>query len=334
MCGCEHRPMEDIELGHFIRIYFDEEIRNVTFGFYDETKDKPEYSSPEMMRVVLCNPEDGKVVSERYLHDSGRDEKGYYIQGYITAPDGEYNLLAYNYDTEQTHVSQEQSYSGMTAYTNPINESDANRLVSRNSDADKYADEVIRYQPDHFFVTSIENVKAVSSLNRDTIKTDTGEDPVAKSIVQTYYIQVNVKGVEYVRSAVALISGMSGSKTIYNREMVYDDVSSIYFGLKNGMSKSRSNEDVYVAYASFNTFGKLPDVEGYIEITFEFNTKYNTVQTETYRITDMFQSQMVKEKQWIIIDKTIEIIPPEGTGTGGMQPGVSEWEEVEGSTTI
>jgi hypothetical protein len=43
---------------------------------------------------------------------------------------------------------------------------------------------------------------------------------------------------------------------------------------------------------------------------------------------------MAKENQWIIIDKMVEIIPPEGADTGGMIPGVNEWEEIEGNITI
>jgi hypothetical protein len=90
-----------------------------------------------------------------------------------------------------------------------------------------------------------------------------------------------------------------------------------------------------IGYSTFNTFGKLPDVEGYIEITFEFHTTDDRVQTEVIRVTDMFETEQVKEKQWIIIDKVIEIIPPVGGETGGgMTPGVGQWEQIEGSITI
>ena len=90
-----------------------------------------------------------------------------------------------------------------------------------------------------------------------------------------------------------------------------------------------------IGYGTFNTFGKLPEVEGYIEITFEFHTTDNKVQTETIRVTDMFETEQVKEKQWIIIDKVIEIVPPVGGEiSGGMNPGVGEWQQIEGQITI
>lgn len=333
--SCEHRPLEEMDLykSHFLRVYIDEEIRNVTFGFYDESKRRPEYSSPELLKVVVCDEVSGSKQSEHFLYDSGKDERGYYIQGSIGIPDGTYNILAYNFDTKDTQIKRESSYTSMTAYTEPLTEKEASRLFASRGD---YTN--ICRQPDHLFVARLEGVKTSRPdfLEKpDTLKDDRGEHPVAESIVKTYYLQFNVKGVEYVRSAVALISGMAGSKTMHDDRMVEEDVSSIYFNLNNGKEKNRTSNDVAVAYASFNTFGKLPDVEGYLDITFEFNTVYNTVQTETVRVTDIFETEMAKEKQWILIDKTIEIIPPEDADTGGgMAPGVNEWEEKEGSITI
>lgn len=334
LTSCEHRELTDITNEHYVRIYLDEHLRNVTYGFYDETKEKPKYKSPQTVRVTLSDPVTGKVVSQRYLHDSGTDEKGYYLHGYIPAAPGEYNLLAYNFDTESTHINHEASYPDMEVYTNVIDESLSSRLESVRTGVTRYGD--IRYEPDHMFVCSEKNVRLASAVEGgDTLHTSTGSHPLAGSVTKTYYMQVNVKGVEYVRSAVALITGMSGSVRMHDRSLVPEMESSIYFNLQNGINKSRTgDEKMAVAYASFNTFGKLPDVEGYIEITFEFNTIYGTTQTETIRVTDMFETEQVREQQWIIIDKVIEIIPPEDVSTGGMTPGVNQWEEIQGGITI
>ena len=333
--GCEHRPLEmrQYEENIFVRVYYDENIRNVSFGFYDESKKKPEYSSPKMMRVAFFDNVSDKLVSERYLYDCGRDERGYYIQGKMNLPNGKYNMLAYNFDTNEIETRNNNSYYAMSAYTNALSESEANRFFSSRGDD---ATNICR-QPDHLFVAKIEDVeidKPIYYEAPDTIKNNTGTYPVAETIVKTYYLQFNIKGVEHVRSAVALISGMAGSKNMHSNEMVKDDVASIYFNLNNGKDKARTSDDIAVAYASFNTFGKLPHTEGYLDVTFEFKTIYNTVQTETFRITDIFETEMAKENQWIIIDKVIEIIPPEGSDTGGMSPGVTDWEQIEGSITI
>ena len=333
--GCEHRPLEmrQYEENIFVRVYYDENIRNVSFGFYDESKKKPEYSSPKMMRVAFFDNVSDKLVSERYLYDCGRDERGYYIQGKMNLPNGKYNMLAYNFDTKEIETRNNNSYYAMSAYTNALSESEANRFFSSRGDD---ATNICR-QPDHLFVAKVEGVeidKPIYYEAPDTIKNNIGTYPVAETIVKTYYLQFNIKGVEHVRSAVALISGMAGSKNMHSNEMVKDDVASIYFNLNNGKDKARTSDDIAVAYASFNTFGKLPHTEGYLDVTFEFKTIYNTVQTETFRITDIFETEMAKENQWIIIDKVIEIIPPEGSDTGGMSPGVTDWEQIEGSITI
>jgi hypothetical protein len=251
----------------------------------------------------------------------------------MNLPNGKYNMLAYNFDTNEIETRNNNSYYAMSAYTNALSESEANRFFSsRGDDATN-----ICQQPDHLFVAKIEGLKIdypESIEVPDTIKNNNGTYPVAETIVKTYYLQFNIKGVEHVRSAVALVSGMAGSKNMHSNEMIEDDVASIYFNLSNGKDKARASDDIAVAYASFNTFGKLPHTEGYLDVTFEFNTIYNTVQTEKFRITDIFETEMAKENQWIIIDKVVEIIPPEGSDTGGMSPGVTDWEQIEGSITI
>ena len=93
LVGCEHRELSDPNTGHYLRIYWDEEIKNVTCGFYDESLNHPEYKRPYVMRVVLADPASGRVVSERYFQNNGEDERGYYIDGYIGAEPGTYNLL-------------------------------------------------------------------------------------------------------------------------------------------------------------------------------------------------------------------------------------------------
>lgn len=336
LTSCEHRELvdlhEEIAGEHYVRIYMNEHLRNVTYGFYDETKEKPEYSTPKAIRVTLSDPNTGEVVAERYLTESGSDERGNYLHGHIVAQPGTYHLLAYNYDTQSTHIYGEYSYPDMEVYTNPVKEPLKDYLQGVRSPEVTRAEE-IRYEPDHVFVASIEGATLKHNLEGDTLRTEEGDYPTAHSVTKTYYLQINVKGVEYVNSAVALITGMSGAVRLHNRAMVPEKASSIYFNMKNGVNRMRTSENVSVAYASFNTFGKLPDTEGYIEITFGFNTTGGGTQTETIRVTDLFETPEVSDRQWIIIDKTIEIEKPENFN-GGMSPGVTQWEEIESDFTI
>lgn len=336
--SCEHRELEDPSAMHYVRIYLDEHLRNVSYGFYDDTKPRPEYRTPNVLRVTLCDPESGQVRAERYLQNRGSDERGTYIDGYIAAAPGRYNLMAYNFDTQSTHVRNQQDFYGMQVYTNPISDEVRSRLVSVRAnnpdDSTRVNEWEILYEPDHFFVESGRQITVRDNIYTDTLLTDDGDYFKAESVVKTYYIQVNVKGIEYVKSAVSFITGMAGATWMHNRTMVADPPTSIYFEMNPGTRKSRSGETVAVAFSNFNTFGKIKEVDGYILVTFEFNTVFGTTQTETIRLTEMFDTPQVQEQQWIIIDKTIEIIPPEGSTTGGLTPGVGKWDEVQGNISL
>ena len=107
LTACEHRELSDPNTGHYLRIYLDEEIKNVTCGFYDESLKHPEYKRPYVMRVVLADPASGRVVSERYFQHQGEDERGYYIDGHIGAEAGTYNLLVYNFGSAVTQIRNE-----------------------------------------------------------------------------------------------------------------------------------------------------------------------------------------------------------------------------------
>ena len=268
LTGCEHRPLIDPEYlqnRRFVRIYLDEEIRNVSFGFYNEAFPKPEYHTPEVMRVVLCDEATGHVKYEAYLKDKGTDERGNYLQGYITAAPGNYRMLTYNFDTESVHLYNEYVYDQMYAYTNKISD-ELYKHLSSVKKSTKEADWKIVYEPDHFFV---ENGGMLQVENwTDTLHVQGGRHFTATTCVKSYYLQVEVKGAQKVNSAVALLSGMAGSVKLAGRQMRVEDPVAVHFGLHNGTDKDDSKK--VVAYATFNTFGKLEEQENYLNITFEF----------------------------------------------------------------
>lgn len=328
LTGCEHRPL--VERGMFphmrwVRVYLDEEIRNVSYGFYNDAFPKPAYRTPEVMRVALCSPQTNDIVAEAYLREQGTDEKGNYLEGYISATPGEYRLLAYNFDTESVHVGYEYNYDKMYAYTNPISQELYGRLSCVRTAPDASAWDVV-YEPDHFFVENGEVVTVTEDT--DTLQTEAGTHFTATTTVKSYYLQVQVTGAELVTSAVALLSGMAGSVKVHDGSMIADNPVAVHFSLQNG--KDKNNADKTVAYTTFHTFGKLEEQENFLSITFEFYTKSGQTHTETIPLTDFFQTEQVKVNQWILIDKVIEIALPEGEESGGMVPNVGEWENIEG----
>ncbi|MBR5333079.1 MAG: DUF5119 domain-containing protein [Muribaculaceae bacterium] len=326
--SCIHRPLEDPFTAHYIRIYIDEHIKNVTYGFYDESREKPVHKRPKVLRVALSDPYSGRIVSERYLQSTGEDERGYYIDGYLVAEPGDYNLLVYNFDTQKTKIRSENNYFDMQGYTNPVSDNYYKYFPTSRQELD---DQAIRNCPEHLYVTSEPIHINDLFLGIDTIRNSQGDHFTAKSVVLSYYIQVKIKGFEYVSTAVSLMSGMAGSKTLYNREMNEKDPSSIFFNLKYtevGQSKGPKGENTKTAvlYTTFNTFGKLPKEDNIYMLNFEFTRADGTSQTEVFDITKMFDEPLVKYEQWILLEKEIEITPSGSSGT--VDPGINDWDNV------
>lgn len=324
--GCVRRPLVDIENTHYVRVYLDEQLLNVTTGFYDESRKKPEYKRPDIMRVALFDPVTGTLVSERYLRGRGCDERGCYCDGYISAEPGEYRLLTYNFGTESTVLRNENDYTGVEAYTHGIAAHLYNLLPSR---ADKRIDENIVYTPDHLFVDSGERIRIPYTSHIDTLRNECGERFfTARSMVKSYYMQIRVKGMQYVSTAVSLLTGMSGSASLHDRSMHAGNPATLYFEMQRSDEKiARDDDDTTIIYTTFHTFGKLPDAENSLEVSFDFITSDGRALSATIDITDKFSEPDAIEHQWILLDHIIEI-PKPVNGGGGFTPGVDDWGDI------
>lgn len=340
--SCERRPLMDLSNTHYVRVYINEDIKNVTTGFYDTSHNRPDYSSPDVLRVVLADPQTGAVKAERFLRDKGSDEKGTYYEGYIIAQPGEYRLLAYNFDTETVVISDANNHSQAKASTNEIASHLRSRIPSRSSQSYKQsagtkAPESIVYDPDHLFLANCGDLLVPYVEDVDTLKTRDGEHFSANTVVTSYYLQVKVKGMQYVSSSVALLTGMSGSVWLSDGSMDKEHEVTVYFEMvaggensASGISSKASSDEVLI-YTTFNTFGKLPDAANNLEITFDFLTVYGKPYSATFDITDEFHTPEAIEHHWLLLDQTIEIPePPEGGDSGGgFTPSVDDWSDVE-----
>lgn len=343
--SCEHEPLYDMNNAHYIRIYVDDSIKNINKDLYSNDIKIKDFSLPEVMRVVLCDKNTGQVVSERFLQHVGRDEQGYFLDGYIGAPEGEYKLLAYNFGTETTQIKDEYNFFEMKGFTNHISPMYYPKLPQITSGPTPgYEQQNILYDPDHLWEITDENVTLKNKLYVDTLKASDGNYYKAETIVDTYYIQVQIKGAQWVSSSISLLTGMAGSKILYNKEMVSNPPATVYFEMQerekktvyepNPKNDEKDGNDVVetqvaTIYATFNSWGKLPDIESFFRITFSFGILGGGNQTETMDITRLFTKEDAIEHRWIIIDKVIEIEEPENSGGGGFTPGVDEWEDVE-----
>lgn len=327
MTGCEHRPLVEMNHGRYIRVYIDEQIKNVTYGFYDESKEKPEYTRPSVLRVVFADTDTGELVAERYLQNNGSDELGYYIDGHIALAEGRYNMLVYSFGSAVTLIRNERNYYQMQAYTSPISERYYSYMPQTRQELDEAQ---IVYEPEHLFHAVAEPMEVGITAQTDTLRTAGGEWFKAHSMVLSYYLQVRVKGVEWVTSAVSLLSGMAGSSVLHgHHQMVETDPVHLFFGMSRTDIKRSGGSSTAMLYTTFNTFGKLPEQASVYTLNFEFMKKDGSSQVEKIEITPLFDTPEVRDNQWILLEHEIEITPPEGATAGGMTPGVDEWEDVE-----
>lgn len=317
---CVRRPLVDIGNTHYVRVYVDEEIKNVTTGFYDETLIKPDYSSPEILRVVLYDRTDGRIAAERYLRNRGSDSRGNYYYGYVVTPPGDYCLLTYNFDTGSTIIRNDHVFHGVEAYTGEISDQLRNSLSTRSG-----SDRTV-YCPDHLFVDSHDALHIDAGLDIDTLRNAYGDHFTAASVVKSYYLQVKVTGADHLSSAVGLLTGMSGSATLHDGNIREDDSVTVYFEMEKG--ENVAPDEAYI-YTTFHTFGKLPGQDTELSITFDVKTKDGRKLTTTLDITDKFSSPEAVEHQWILLDQILNIPDMDPSDEGGFAPGVGEWEDIE-----
>ena len=322
--SCHRRPLVDPQQTRYVRIYVDEELKNITTGFYDSGHAHPEYRSPEIMRVMLYDAS-GRMVSERYLRNRGRDEQGAYYDGYIIVEPGDYTLLAYNFNTEKTIVGSEGTLADAEAHTNEI----ASHLRSRLSSRSSASHDRIVYDADPLLVAR-GGVHVGYSEEIDDLRTLDGGWFEARSIVDAYYVQIRIRNIRYVSSTVALLTGMGGTVRLADGGIDADNSVTIYFEMQP--SAVVEEDDTAVIYGTFGTFGKLPDEANELELSFDVLTTYGSKVTADIDITKKFGEPEATEHGWLIIDGTIEI--PEPPSSGGFTPGVGEWEDVHTDIVI
>lgn len=321
--GCERRPILAPSNPILLRLKIDLNIQNV---------DPLTFAEPEVMRVLFYDPVTNTKISEDYLPATG---------GPINIVPGDYTLLVYNFDTESVLIKNDSYFHDIEAYTGPISSTTrANVLqtiqkaqATRAAGDDQQSAEdaewdaamkalqnsEIVYEPDHLFVAR-QPITIYETTGEQVIETDVA------TVVETYYISVRVKNIQYMASAQALLTGQVKSNKIgYDKETgkSTEDVT-LYFQM--GPGTDAENNDVVCAH--FNTFGKLPNAESRLWLTILITNTDGTTAEWHRDITDEFHEEDPDDdRQIIIVEPEIDIPKPEtGTG-GGFTPIVDDWEE-------
>lgn len=334
--GCEFRPLTEPGNVSYVRIYLDEHLLNVTEGFYNPAHVRPRWRTPEIFRVALFDAS-GAMVSERYLRSHGEDSLGRYVDGFVVAEAGTYSLLAYNLGTESTLLRDEYSWWDAAASTNEVSRSLRESFVSRAGGPS--GNESIRYDADHLLVVSETGVAVRPRSEVDTLVCPSTGRPwfTASSVVKSYYLEVGVRGARWLSSSSVLLTGMSGEVALAGR--AWEDAPEVTLHFPT-VADGGEGEDGGRAciYGTFGTFGKLPDRDNVLTVSFELVTSYGTRLEETFPITEVFFTEDALLRQWLIIDRVIEVPdPPDrppGEGPGGLNPHVGEWGNIENDVEV
>ena len=314
--GCERRTLLDpsftTELNVMVNI---DAVQNVTCDVYNPNIPLPNIK-PEMLRVLFYEPGKNRVAGESYISSISTNADGNrVISGRVGVLPGEYEMVIYNFDVRSTQIRNDQSHATIEAHTSPVSSTLASRFETRVGEKLD-----IRYQPDHLIVATSPNEYIPWHEEVHTIHAE------AKSVVETYYMQVKVEGLEYVSSAQAVISGVAGSNLIGNRKRVDSPETAVYFTLVKSEDKG-----VLVLCNTFNTFGRLPESRNMLYLTFDIHTVDGRAITKEFEISHLFETQECIDHKWLLLNETI-VVPPPATppsNEGGFAPEVGDWDREE-----
>ena len=345
--ACERRPL--LDQSEAVRIKIKVNVKAVTnvntnirssvrlYGTNTSLWDpKIEQLDPQMMRVIVYDPVTEKLLTQSFITSSDVDADGNKVfNGNLGISHGNYNFLVYNFDTPTTQVTAENNEATILAYTNEISSSLKAKYLGTKAE-DEYEDMSIRYEPEHLLVA---NEKDVRISPHDTLVV---VETVASTVVDTYYLQVRVKGLQFASSATAVISGLSPSNHIGYNERTVDPTAAVVFEMQKGQDLSLDGDNKDVLCAVFNTFGKIKDSSSNLYVTFNVYDSAGNLLQYTANMDAIFNTEEAILYHWLIIDDSylvIDIPDPQGgdkpsNAGGGFQPQVDDWQEETGEITL
>lgn len=313
LTSCQKRPL--VEMDFMTRIMVNVEVKaisNVTCDIYNDKIPIPEIK-PEVMHVMFFDTETDKVVAESFISDHGVDSEGKHVLcGDVAIMPDTYKMLAYNFGTESTILKNHYSWEEAEAYTNVVSDKTLESYKGSNGNSD----EIVVYEPDHLMVARDKELYIPHHTGLYTIEMD------AESIVESYYLQIKIEGLEYVSSAQAFLSGMVSGNLISHNQRITDPANTLYFPLV------KSDDDgVPVICNIFSTFGRIEDAFNELLVTFDIKTTDGRTIQKAFDISDLFLSEECINHHWLLLEETITIDPPEISNSGGgFAPEVEDWE--------
>lgn len=316
VCGlmsgsCEFRPLENPDdiVNLVVKINTDS-IRNITSDIYNPNINVPDVST-DMMRFIFYDATGERISFDTYLSNKKDVDGKTVITGQAKVLPGKYRAVSYNFDVENTLIKNDMNFNDITASPLNVSENISKNFRLKSEDKDK-----MFYEPDHLLVAIEDDITIPYHKGLYNIETE------ARSVVETYYLQIKVKGLQYVSSAQAMLSGMTVNHNLTQRTKVQAENTAVYFNLQKSKDK---DEDVIAAV--FSTFGRADKVSHSLRVFFTVRTTEGKTVRKDYDITDLFKTEECIKHNWLLLDEIIEIDPPEKPATGGFDPTIKDWDE-------
>lgn len=325
--ACERRPLYDPEERIRISVEVDvDNISNVTCDIYNPKLEVPDLTT-DMMRVLVYGPTSKALLTQGFISEKSTAANGHQvISGTIEVGYGDFDIVSFNFDTPTTTTRDENAEGSLTAYTDEIPASVKASYLTKATD---FAALPAYYDPEHLFVS---REMGYHISQRDTLVTIYTQ---ARTIIDTYYIQIRIAGLQNVANATGVVSGLSPSNAFVANVRATSPSSGIYFDLSKSTDEHLAGENKDVICALFNTFGKIDSATS--DVLFTVTDVNGEVHQKTVNLDTIFKSEDAIKHHWLLIDEIWEIDVPDptpGTSSGGFQPEVGDWESQEGGIDL
>lgn len=335
--SCHRRPLYDPESNIRVRVKVNvNAIANITLNTrYNNDPALYERRTLSMntdeMHVLVYYPNTKNLYTQTWLRSKTTEDGMQVLSGNLAIDYGNWDIVIYNWDTQSIQKLGFNSENTLLAYTEEISNATRNRYLGTR--AGEFDGISINEEPEHLFVAH----KSVDVMPRDTVIVINTE---AQTLTDTYYLQIRVKGAEFIQSnATAVLSGLSPSNRFALNLRTTNPASAVYFPLTISTDEHIVGEDNQVMCAVFNTFGKIPDASSDLHATFSVVDTGGNLQTLDVNMDEVFKKKEAIENHWLIIDHVVwEIVNP-GTnpppsGGGGFQPVVDDWDTIDGEISL
>ena len=321
--SCNRRPLEEMLEKILLKVTVNlDGVSNVTCDIYNPDVQIPN-TNTDMLRVMVYDRDSHNLITQSFISDKTYDADGHQvISGTLNISYGNYDFLVYNFDTPSTLIKDETNEDNILAYTSELSSAAAGRYIGSAS----YSG-TVSYQPDHLMVSRDKDYR-ISPHDELTVVETT-----AYTVIDTYYIQIPVIGLQYAASASVVITNLSPSNHIGPNERTTSPATAVPVDLIKSTDPKLAGDNKDVICGVFNTFGKLDD--NAVAIFTIVDAAGNTHQKEV-SLSSIYKTEDAIEHHWLLIDDAwvIDDPTPVRPQNGGFQPMVDDWEEVEGEIIL